>query len=98
LGPWDLIPDRIPVLGLLDELSYILVSLAIAWLLMPPRFVHHFARQLGNTRDAHGARCLNFRRKLVRLTPLGLSKSHSAGGSDRGMGVLADQRSQASQS
>ena len=54
MGPWDLIPDRIPVLGHLDELSYILVSLAIARLLMPPRLVHHFARQLGNARDAHG--------------------------------------------
>ena len=52
--PRDLIPDRIPVLGHLDELSYILVSLAIARLLMPPRLVHHFARQLGNARDAHG--------------------------------------------
>jgi protein-tyrosine sulfotransferase len=54
LGPWDLIPDRIPVFGHLDELSYILVSLAIARLLMPPRLVHHVARQLSNTRDAHG--------------------------------------------
>jgi hypothetical protein len=47
LGPWDLIPDRIPVFGHFDELTYFLVGLAVARLLVPPRIEHRVARRLG---------------------------------------------------
>ena len=60
LAPWDLIPDRIPVLGYLDELSFIVLGLAIARLLIPPRLEHHVARRFGNAGYAHGTHCSSF--------------------------------------
>ena len=56
LGPWDLIPNRILVLGHFDELAYILVGLAIARLLIPPQLEYHVAHRLGVADHAHGRR------------------------------------------
>jgi uncharacterized membrane protein YkvA (DUF1232 family) len=36
LSPIDLIPDFIPVLGMLDELILVPLALRLAWRLMPP--------------------------------------------------------------
>lgn len=45
--PWDLIPDRIPVFGHLDELGFAIAGLTGARLLIPPALGQEVARQFG---------------------------------------------------
>ena len=45
--PWDLIPDRIPVFGHLDELGFMVAGLTAARLLVPPGLEREVARRLG---------------------------------------------------
>ncbi|HEY6433923.1 MAG TPA: sulfotransferase [Acetobacteraceae bacterium] len=45
--PWDLIPDRIPVFGHLDELGFVVAGLTAGRLLVPPALERQVARQFG---------------------------------------------------
>lgn len=47
IAPWQLIPDRVPVFGYSDNVTFVLLGLVAARLLIPPRLEHHLARQLG---------------------------------------------------
>ncbi|MBI1732286.1 MAG: DUF1232 domain-containing protein [Gammaproteobacteria bacterium] len=44
LSPVDLIPDFIPVLGLLDELILVPLALKLAWRLMPAELLARYRR------------------------------------------------------
>lgn len=45
--PWDLIPDRIPVFGHMDELGFVVAGVTVARLLVPPSLERDVARRLG---------------------------------------------------
>ncbi len=45
--PWDLIPDRIPVIGHLDEVGFVVAGLTAARLLVPPNLEREIARRTG---------------------------------------------------